>query len=43
MAIRLDGFEDFMTQTLREWNVPGAAVCVMSGDELVQHPVNSFM
>ena len=35
MAIRLDGFEDFMTQTLREWNVPGAAVCVMSGDELV--------
>jgi len=28
-------FEDFMSQTLRDWNIPGAAVCVLAGDEIL--------
>lgn len=28
-------FEEFMSQTLETWNVPGAAVCVVAGDEVL--------
>jgi CubicO group peptidase (beta-lactamase class C family) len=32
---RLAGFEAYVEQTLEEWNVPGAAVCVMADGEVL--------
>lgn len=31
----LDGFDDYMNQTLADWNAPGMGVCIVSGDEVI--------
>src|SRR5216684_5364882 len=31
----LDGFDDFVTQALKDWKVPGVAVAVVEGDKII--------
>src|SRR3979411_1545466 len=31
----LDGFDDFVTQALKDWKVPGVAVAVVQGDKVI--------
>ncbi|NOX87905.1 MAG: serine hydrolase, partial [Calditrichaeota bacterium] len=31
----LDGFDDFVSKAIEEWNVPGVAIAVVSGDEVI--------
>lgn len=35
MKACLQDFDAFMSKTLHDWNIPGAAVCVVSGDEIL--------